>query len=99
MNRQTQLLTSKPYSITSLGQLAGSLRRAVTARLMREFGAQLTPPLIRRVLDEASELAQETGFPNLFFPALAEEKARFVSTALGDRHFDQPAREQFSHAA
>ena len=60
----------------------GDLRRAVTARLMRDFGIRIPPPLIRRVLDEAMDVAQETGFPSLFFPAVAEEKARFVFAAL-----------------
>src|ERR1700678_3036186 len=98
MNHRIQLHATPPHSIHSLAHLAGSLRRTVTARLMREFGVQLSPPLIRRVLDEASDAAQETGFPNLFFPVLAEEKARLVSSALRERRFDQPAPD-LSHAA
>jgi hypothetical protein len=99
MNRRTKLLASKPQSLTSLAHLAGGLRRTVSARLMREFGVRVPPALIRRVLDEAAEIAQETGFPNLFFPAVAEEKARFVIAALGDHHpFDQTSR-TLSHAA
>jgi len=98
MNRHTKLLATKPESVHSLAQLTGGLRRTVFARLMREFGVRVPPPLIRRVLDEAAEVAQETGFPNLFFPALAEEKARFVIAALGDHPFDQTSR-ALSHAA
>jgi len=59
---------------------------------MRDFGVRIPPPLIRRVLDEAMEVAQETGFPNLFFPAVAEEKARFVSAALADHPVDHTRR-------
>ncbi len=84
MNQQTHLLTTQPHSIRSLSRLAADLRRAVTARLMRDFGVRIPPVLIRRVLDEAMEVAQETGFPNLFFPALAEEKARLVYATLSE---------------
>ena len=87
MNRRTPNQALQPHSIRSLSQLAGELRRKVSTRLMREFGVVLPPSLIRRVVDEASELAQETGFPNLFFPALAEEKARTVFSALRDPSF------------
>lgn len=86
MNRRTKTLASKPHSLNSLAPLASTLRRTVSARLMREFGVRVPPALIRRVLDDATEVAQETGFPNLFFPALAEEKARFVLAAIGDHH-------------
>jgi hypothetical protein len=92
MNRRTKILASKPQSINSLSHLIGGLRRTVATRLMREFGVRIPPPLIRRVLDEAVEAAQETGFPNLFFPALAEEKARLVSAALDDHPFDETSR-------
>ncbi|MEI9894073.1 MAG: hypothetical protein WDN28_09345 [Chthoniobacter sp.] len=94
MNQRTKLLATKPHSIDSLAPLAGSLRRHVLARLMREFGVRVPPPLIRRILDEAVEVAQETGFPNLFFPAVAEEKARLVFASLDDQHhpFDHSSR-------
>ena len=99
MNRRTKTLATKPQSLNSLAPLASGLRRTVSARLMRDFGVRVTPALIRRVLDDATEVAQESGFPNLFFPALAEEKARFVLAALGDHHpYDQTAR-TLSHAA
>ena len=58
MNRRTKLIATQPQPVPSLAQLAGSLRRAVAARLMREFGLRVPPPLIRRVLDEAMEVAQ-----------------------------------------
>ncbi len=99
MNRRTKILASKPQPLTSLAHLTGTLRRTVSARLMREFGVRVPPALIRRVLDEATEIAQETGFPNLFFPTLAEEKARFVLAALGDHHPYDHANGDLSHAA
>ena len=98
MNRRTNTLNSKLQSLRSLAHLATDLRRTVSARLMREFGVSVPPALLRRVLDEASEVAQETGFPNLFFPAVAEEKARLVSAALNDHHIDHTAP-ALSHAA
>lgn len=99
MNRRTKLIATKPQSLTSLAHLAGNLRRTVSTRLMREFGVRVPPALIRRVLDDASEIAQETGFPNLFFPALAEEKARLVLTSLGDHHPYDHSGGTLSHAA
>jgi len=99
MNRRTKTLATQPQSLNSLAPLATALRRTVSARLMREFGVRVTPALIRRVLDDATEVAQETGFPNLFFPALAEEKARFVIAALGDHHPYDHASGALSHAA
>jgi len=98
MNRRTKLLANKPQSLNSLTHLVSGLRRTVSARLMREFGVRVPPPLIRRVLDEAMEVAQETGFPTLFFPAVAEEKARLVSAALAEHPFDQ-THGTLSHAA
>ncbi|HSI10529.1 MAG TPA: hypothetical protein VK961_00735 [Chthoniobacter sp.] len=99
MNRRTKLLATKPQSLNSLAHLASNLRRTVSARLMREFGVRVPPALIRRVLDDATEIAQETGFPNLFFPAVAEEKARLVLASIGDHHpYDQTSG-SLSHAA
>jgi hypothetical protein len=93
MNPRSKSLSAKPQSLSSLAHLAGGLRRTVYTRLMREFGVRIPPPLIRRVVDEAVEVAQETGFPNLFFPALAEEKARLIFAAISDHHpFDETSR-------
>jgi hypothetical protein len=98
MNRHAKLLTSKPQPLNSFAELTSGLRRTVFAQLMREFGVRLPPALIRRVLDEASEVAQESGFPNLFFPALDEEKARFVFTTL-ENHFHEETTRIFRNAA
>jgi hypothetical protein len=89
MNRRTLNQAPTPNSLQSLSRLTGDLRRRVSAQLMREFGIQLTPSLVRRVVDDASELAQQTGFPNLFFPTLAQEKARMVFASLRHPSFDQ----------
>jgi hypothetical protein len=98
MNRRSKLLATKPQPLNSLAQLTSSLRRTVAARLMRDFGVRIPPALIRRVIDDAVALAEETGFPNLFFPVVAEEKARFVSTALGNHAHDATSH-ALSHAA
>ncbi|HEY3901026.1 MAG TPA: hypothetical protein VGM54_20610 [Chthoniobacter sp.] len=92
MNRQPKLPTSEPHTIQLSAHRTIDLRRAVSARLMRDFGVRVPPTLIRRVLDEAMETVQETGFPHLFFPAVAEEKARLVFAALGDAPTDQTSR-------
>jgi hypothetical protein len=76
-------------------RIAAEIRKPT---LMREFGVHIPPPLLRRVLDEAMEVACAIGFPNLFFPAVAGEKARFVAAALGDRRHEQTAR-LLQHAA
>jgi len=89
MNRPNLNQAPKPASLPSLSRLTGELRRSVSAQLMREFGLQLTPSLVRRVVDDASDLAQQTGFPNLFFPALAQEKARLVFASLRHPSFEQ----------
>ncbi len=83
-------LRSHLQRATSSGPITpvtGILKRTVTARLTREFGEHLPQPLFRRALDEAEAVAHSTGFGDLFFPALAEEKIRLVSTAVRDSPF------------
>ena len=92
MNRRPKLQASEPHTIHPSTHRAIDLRRTVSARLMRDFGVRVPPALIRRVLDEAMETVQETGFPHLFFPAVAEEKARFVFAALGEAPTDHTSR-------
>ena len=98
MNRRTKTLATKPQPLNSLAHLAGNLRRTVSTRLMRDFGVRIPPALIRRVVDDAVQAAEETGFPNLFFPAVAEEKARFVYAALDHSHLEESSP-TLSHAA
>jgi hypothetical protein len=92
MSRRIKLQSNEPHSIHPSTHRAIDLRRAVSTRLMRDFGVRVPPALIRRVLDEAMETVQETGFPNLFFPAVAEEKARLVFATLGEGPTDHSSR-------
>jgi hypothetical protein len=55
-----------------------SLKKALRRQLASQFEESLHPALLRRVLDEAEELSQSTGFPHLFFPILAEEQVRRI---------------------
>ena len=84
IRHQTAALS--PASADSLSHLIRSLKKSVGQRLIREFRDCLPVVLIRRALDDAAEVAQSTGFPHLFFPALAEEKVRLVSAALREEH-------------
>lgn len=82
MNNHFRSHLQRPASSGPLTPITGTLKRTVTARLNREFGEQLPQPLFRRAIDDAESVAHATGFPNLFFPALAEEKVRLISTAI-----------------
>ena len=92
MSRRIKLHSSEPYSFQPSTHRAIDLRRTVSSRLMRDFGVRVPPALIRRVLDEAMETVQETDFPHLFFPAVAEEKARLDFVALGEAQTDHTSR-------
>jgi|GEM_PF-6597115 len=98
MNCHPRSHSQRPNSLDSLTPLTGTLKRTVTARLSREFGDMIPAPLVRRVVEEAEYVAHETGFTDLFFPAVAEEKVRLVAAALTDSPFGKQPR-QFSHAA
>jgi len=63
----------------------------VARQLTRAYEHLLPPALVCRALHDAEELARETGFPDLFFPVLAEEKVRSVSDFLS-RTPDQHSR-------
>ena len=84
-------------SVNSLTDLVHDLKKSVSQRLTREFRKSLPVALIRRAVDDAVETAQETGFPHLFFPILAEEKVRLVSAAVHQDHDHDHA--VLSHAA
>ena len=62
--------------------LLPALKARVGKRLVRQFGRTVPGSLIGRALDEAVETASSTGFPHLFFPALAEEKVHLVFEAI-----------------
>jgi hypothetical protein len=52
-------------------------------QLRAKYSACLPAPLFQRALQDAQELARESGFPLLFLPELAEEKVRIVSMFSG----------------
>jgi hypothetical protein len=76
--------------------LIPALKARVGKRLVRQFGRTVPGSLIGRALDEAVEAATSTGFPHLFFPALAEEKVHLVFTAISQ---DSQERAALLHAA
>jgi hypothetical protein len=59
-----------------------TLEATVSRRLVEQYAGQLPLVLIRRAMHDAHELAAGTGFPHLFFPALAEEKVSVLSRFL-----------------
>jgi len=76
--------------------LLPALKAKVGKRLVRQFGRTVPGSLIGRALDEAVETAASTGFPHLFFPALAEEKVQLVFAAISQ---DLQERATLRHAA
>jgi hypothetical protein len=62
---------------------------AARASIEREFSALANqqPRLLHLALNEAEALAWETGFPELVFPILAEEKAGQVSSWQARQQF------------
>ena len=84
--------SSVQQSVADLCAVVRRLKTSVGQRLKREFRRQVPGVLIERALDEAVETAVATGFPHLFFPALAEERVRLVSASLHDAaHWPQAA--------
>ena len=96
MNNHFRSHLQRPTTDGAVTPIVGTLKRTVTARLTREFGEQMPSPLFRRALDDAESVARSTGFPNLFFPALAEETVRLVSAAIAP---DLRGRSPLCHAA
>jgi hypothetical protein len=96
MNNHLHSHLQRPTSEAPATLITGILKRTVTARLNREFGEQLPSSLFRRAIDDAESVAHATDFPNLFFPALAEEKVRLVSAAIAP---DSRGRSPLCHAA
>jgi len=69
-------------SLNSLADLIGTLKKSVSVQLTREFRTKLPTALIKRAVDEAEDLARDTGFPHLFLPELAAEQVRRVHAAV-----------------
>ena len=66
-------------------QTVSALVHRVTKRLTEKYSSLLPPSLLRRALRDAVELAQESEFPMLFLPELAEEKVRMVAKFVSPR--------------
>lgn len=85
------------------GRALASERREIAVQfknikngLAREFGTALGGhgQLLASALNEAEALAWQTGYPHLFFPVLAEEKAVAVNRwAARQRRVQQASRE------
>ena len=63
-------------ALRSSGANYPQVKRTLRARLVHEFGEQIPVALIRRAMADAENSAEDTGYPQLFFPELAEEKVR-----------------------
>jgi hypothetical protein len=74
---QTQSIKAKAIRRFSSGCLTkwNDLRDRVTKNLASEFAGVLNSTALRQVVNEADALAATTGFPALFLPTLAQEKA------------------------
>jgi hypothetical protein len=70
--------TAAPSATTRYSQL----KKSVEQRLARELRHVIPPASIRRAINEASDLAERTGFPLLVFPVLAEETLKRVQLGL-----------------
>jgi hypothetical protein len=71
----------------------GCLKAVVRRKLMEQFTPVLPVALIKRAVDEAVLTAESTGFPQLFFPVLAEEQVERISRLSASYDADtQPTR-------
>lgn len=66
---------SRQFSVAGLNESHDAKER-VHLELVAQYGPSLNTTLIQRAVQEADSLASTTHFPSLFFPMLAEEKAR-----------------------
>lgn len=100
MKSRTPIRSARTASASAhedpLEVLIPALKAKVGKRLVRQFGRTVPGSLIGRALDEAVETALSTGFPHLFFPALAEEKVHLVFAAISH---DLRERGALQHAA
>jgi hypothetical protein len=100
MNTRTNTRGGRTSSASTqanpFANLVPELKARMGKRLVRQFGRTVPGSLIGRALDEAVEIASATGFPHLFFPALAEEKVHLVFTAISQEMHERAA---LQHAA
>jgi len=77
---ESQTLSFSRVCLASSQELAAQIQAAKDAVVaeVRELGRG-HERLLQLALTEAEALAWDTGFPQLFFPALAQEKARSVA--------------------
>jgi hypothetical protein len=95
-NTRSARIASASADVNPFAALIPALKAKVGKRLVRQFGRTVPGSLIGRALDEAVETASSTGFPHLFFPALAEEKVHLVLAAISQ---DLQERTALQHAA
>lgn len=76
-------------SLDSLADLIGTLKKTVSVQLTRQFRSRLPAVLIHRAVDEAEQVAKETGFPHLFLPELAAEQVRRVYASVAHEEPEQ----------
>ena len=76
IHNTSQSQNSYPFRVTAAGVIGD-----VRAHIERDYSALLEhqPRLLRLALNEAEALAWQSGFPELIFPTLAEEKAGKVA--------------------
>ena len=92
MRFNVSLLNGKAdLAIPNLSQSLAAVDAIAAARasIEREFSAlaRQHPRLLHLALNEAEALAWETGFPELVFPILAEEKAGKVASWQARQQF------------
>ncbi len=55
------------------------LSRVLRGHLLHRYRGALPTPELHRVFEEAERLAEESGFPHLVLPVLAEERLRLAA--------------------
>ena len=88
--------THRVRPLSSCGHVERQLEQ-VRRAIERDFAGRtdVRSRLFRLALKEAEALAWQTGFPHLFFPALADEKARAAVAWQQRQRALRPAVEEF----
>lgn len=73
---KARYLNPNPAAVSALAEV----RRQIESEFSQLESEQ--PRMLRLALNEAEAVAEETGFPELLFPALAAEKAQAVASWL-----------------